>query len=148
MTASAEDLYQGLILDHSRQPRNTGALPGATHVARGDNPFCGDRLTVHASEADGRIREVRFEGAGCAISMACASMMTVAAQGKTRAELEALRESFERLLDGEDAAGGALGDLAAFVAVRAFPVRKKCARLPWQTLAAALAGTRGTASTE
>ena len=147
---TADDLYQRVVVEHGRHPRNQGALAGATHGARGDNPFCGDRVTVSLILEGDRIAEARFEGAGCAISTASASMMTVALRGRTRAETEALFRDFEALLAGTAPAtpAGDLGDLAAFAGVRRFPVRAKCARLPWQTLMAALAGGGGTVSTE
>jgi nitrogen fixation protein NifU and related proteins len=161
-----DDLYDSIVLDHSRHPRNHGALSGATHGARGDNPFCGDRVTVSLILEGDRIAAVGFEGAGCAISTASASMMTVALRGRARADAEALCRAFETMLgggvaarDGTPAAStgavtavtddvAALGELGAFAAVRRYPVRVKCARLPWQTLMAALGGARGTVSTE
>jgi nitrogen fixation NifU-like protein len=140
-----EDLYQRLILDHSRHPRNAGALPARSasgvRVARGDNPVCGDRVVVSVVLDGDRIADVRFEGSGCAISVASASMMTEAIRGRTRAEADALRQQLERLVSGEPAADverERLGDLVALGGVARFPVRRKCARLAWQTLRAAL----------
>lgn len=146
----ADDLYQRIVLDHGRNPRHRGALAGATHSARGDNPFCGDRVTVSLVLDGDRITDARFDGAGCAIATASASMMADALRGRTRAEAEALCGAFESLLAG--AAGetetAALGELGAFAGVRRYPVRVKCARLPWQTLVTALAGGVGTVTTE
>ncbi len=148
--APADDLYQTVVLEHGRHPRHRGALAGATHSARGDNPFCGDRITVTLILDGDRIADARFDGAGCAISTASASMMTGALHGRTRAEAQALCHDFESLLAGTagEAASTALGELGAFAGVRRYPVRVKCARLPWQTLAAALAGGAGTVTTE
>lgn len=146
----ADDLYQRIVLDHGRNPRHRGALAGATHSARGDNPFCGDRITVALLVDGDRIADARFDGAGCAISTASASMMADALHGRTRAEAEALCVVFESLLAGTagDAETAALGELGAFAGVRRYPVRVKCARLPWQTLVSALAGGVGTVTTE
>jgi nitrogen fixation NifU-like protein len=147
-----DELYQRLVLDHGRHPRGQGpALPGETHAARGDNPFCGDRWRVSVIVAGDRVRDVRYEGAGCAISTSAASMMSEAVRGRTRAEVEALWRGFEGLLTAgaPDAATQVeLGDLAAFAGVRRYPVRVKCARLPWQTLLAALASNGSVVSTE
>jgi len=148
--ARGDDLYQTLVLDHGRNPRHRGALAGATHSARGDNPFCGDRVTVALLLDGDRIADARFDGAGCAISTASASMMTSALVGRTRAEAESLCRDFEDLLAGgaDDTTTAALGELGAFAGVRRYPVRVKCARLPWQTLVAALAGTGASVTTE
>ena len=149
--AAADELYQRLVLDHARQPRNRGPLAGATHTARGDNPFCGDRVAVSLIVDGDRIAAARFEGQACAIATAAASMMAAAVEGRTRAEAEALARRFEALLAAGDAAPelGDLGDLRALAGVRRYPVRVKCARLPWQTLLAALGGGSGGAvSTE
>ena len=146
-----DDLYQRLVLDHGRHPRNLGPLAGETHGARGDNPFCGDRWRVSLIVDGARVRDVRYEGAGCAISTAAASMMSEAVRGHTRAEVEALGRAFERLIGvgaPDDASGVDLGELAAFAGVRRYPVRVKCARLPWQTLLAALASHGAGVSTE
>jgi nitrogen fixation protein NifU and related proteins len=142
------DVYQSLILDHSRRPRNFGIVDGAGHTARGDNPFCGDAFTVSLKLAANRIVEVAFDGAGCAISMASASMMTVGVKGLTHPQTEALYRSFDRLLGGASASELKLGDLSAFAAVSRLPVRIKCARLPWSTLLAALEGGGANVSTE
>jgi len=150
MAADADELYQRVVLAHAQQPRNQGPLPGATHQARGDNPFCGDRWLVSLVLDGDQIRAARYQGAGCAISTAAASMMTEAVRGRTRAEVEELSRAFERLVSAGGGGGGEseLGDLAAFAGVRRYPVRVKCARLPWQTLLAALGGATATVSTE
>jgi len=149
MAGDADELYQRVVLAHAQQPRNQGPLPGATHQARGDNPFCGDRWLVSLVLDGDQIRAARYQGAGCAISTAAASMMTEAVCGRTRAEVEELSRAFEGLVSTAGAAGDSeLGDLAAFAGVRRYPVRVKCARLPWQTLLAALGGATATVSTE
>ena len=145
------DLYQEVILDHSKRPRNFGELAGANRRAEGYNPLCGDRETVFVRLEDDVLKEVGFRGAGCAISTASASMMTDSVKGKTRAEAEALFDRFHELITGRDGSvNGApdLGKLTVFSGVREFPVRVKCATLPWHTLKAALAGEETTVSTE
>ena len=154
MSESSElrELYQEVILDHSKRPRNFREIPAATGRADGFNPLCGDKATVFL-ELDGDVvKDVSFKGAGCSISTASASMMTEALRGKTRAEAEALFERFHRLVTSDplrsptdDASD--LGKLAAFSGVSEFPVRVKCASLPWHTFKAALTGV-GRASTE
>ena len=138
------DLYQEIILDHNRRPRNFGDLPDADHQARGHNPLCGDQLHVYLILADGVIRDVRFDGSGCAISKASASLMTEAVKGKSLDEAETLFEGFHELLTGDpsvaEKAPETLGKLAVFEGVREFPVRVKCATLAWHTLEAALSG--------
>jgi nitrogen fixation NifU-like protein len=146
------ELYQEVILDHSKRPRNFGELPGANRRAEGYNPLCGDRETVFVRLEDDLLEDVGFRGAGCAISTASASMMTEALKGKTRAQAEALFERFHDLITGKDGRNEPgtpeLGKLTVFSGVREFPVRVKCATLPWHTLRAALAGTETTVSTE
>jgi nitrogen fixation NifU-like protein len=145
------DLYQEVILDHNRSPRNFGALDGANHSALGHNPLCGDQLTVYAKVEDGVIRKVTFIGKGCAISKASASLMTEALTGKSESEAAQLFERFHDLLTGPPdvkADGKALGKLAVFSGVREFPVRVKCATLAWHTLKQALSETPAVASTE
>ena len=144
------DLYQEVILDHNRQPRNFGALPGANRAAEGFNPLCGDRVTVELRMEDGVLKDVRFQGSGCAISKASASMMTESMKGRTEAAAEALFQQFHRLLTGEQAAPdeGALGKLVVFSGVKEFPVRVKCATLAWHTLRSALENKRQVATTE
>lgn len=138
------DLYQDVILDHSRKPRNFGALEAANRAARGDNPLCGDQLVLAARVRDGKLEDLSFEGSGCAISVASASLMTEAVKGRTVAEAETLYRAFHRLLTDDGAAGegedGAddLGKLEVFSGVREFPIRVKCATLAWHTLHAAL----------
>jgi nitrogen fixation NifU-like protein len=143
------DLYQELILDHSRNPHHFRRPERANREAEGYNPLCGDQYTV-ALELDGeRVRDAGFEGLGCAISKASASLMTSAVIGKSRAEVEKLFNEFHGLLTSDAPADErALGKLAAFAGVREFPVRVKCATLPWHTLLAALAGRKEAVSTE
>ena len=146
------DLYQEVILDHNKRPRNFGSLEHPSHCADGHNPLCGDRLHV-ALEVDGEIvKDVRFEGTGCAISTASASLMTEAVKGRTREEAERLFEGFHELLTGDPAEVAEqtadLGKLAVFAGVREFPVRVKCATLSWHTLKAALADEEAPAKTE
>ncbi len=133
------DLYRDVILDHNRRPRNFGGLEPADASVEGFNPMCGDRLTVRLRLADDTISDIRFEGQGCAISTASASLMTEAVKGKTRAEALQLFDRVHRLLT-DDASTGAdeLGKLAALSGVREYPARVKCASLCWHTLASAL----------
>lgn len=146
--ADLAELYQSLILDHNRSPRNWGRMEGADHVAEGRNPVCGDEFTVWVRLDGDRIADVSFEGKGCAISKASASMMTAAVKGKTHAEAEDLFRRFQSLVTGKgDPNDPTLGRLAAFAGVARFPIRVKCASLSWHTLHAALNGERG-ASTE
>jgi len=144
------DLYQEVVLDHGRRPRNYGPLEGATHRADGLNPLCGDRITVYARLDAGRIAEARFEGSGCAISKASASVMTGIGKGKTPAEIDVLFEKFHRLVTEGPAAGATedLGKLAVFGGVHEYPTRVKCASLAWHALRAAIGGTQEPVSTE
>jgi nitrogen fixation NifU-like protein len=145
------DLYQEVILDHSKRPRNQHRPEGADHEAHGHNPLCGDRLTVYVTLDGDVIRDVGFEGGGCAISTASASMMTECVKGKTLDEERNLFEWFHRLLTAPPAVGepaGPLGKLAVFSGVREFPVRVKCATLAWHTLKAALDRAAKPVSTE
>ena len=146
------DLYQEVILDHNRKPRNRGTLDNADHEAKGDNPLCGDQLTLYLKMDGDRVTEIRFEGRGCAISVASASLMTEAIKGKSEGEIEALYESFHELMTGDPSvaaeAGEELGKLRVFEAVREFPVRVKCATLAWHTLKSALDGSGDVARTE
>jgi len=133
-------LYQEVILDHNRKPRNYGALPQASHHAEGHNPLCGDRITV-ALQLDGeRVDGIAFEGESCAICKASASMMTVAVKGKTRTEAETLISEFREMATGKQAPESLphIGRLAVFAGVRDLPTRVKCAILPWHTLHAAI----------
>ncbi|SMF48635.1 Fe-S cluster assembly sulfur transfer protein SufU [Pseudogulbenkiania subflava] len=134
------DLYQELIVDHYRRPHNFGPLAGANRHAEGFNPLCGDHLSLSLKVVDGVIEEARFEGAGCAISTASASLMTDALKGRTEAEAEALFAVFHALVTSEDGlpADAPLGKLAVLAGVREFPTRVKCATLAWHTLLAAL----------
>jgi nitrogen fixation NifU-like protein len=146
-----EELYQEIILDHQRCPRNCHALSDASGTAEGYNPLCGDHIKVFLRVDGERIADVSFQGQGCAISQAAASLMTVAVKGKTRAEAEALFGRFHALVTGRALAAAEavnLGKLEAFAGVAAFPLRVKCASLPWHTLHAALAGPGATVSTE
>jgi len=153
MSSELRELYQEVILDHSKRPRNFRELPAATGRAEGYNPLCGDRATVFVELEGDRVKDVSFKGAGCSISTASASMMTEALKGKTRAEADALFDRFHRLITSDPSraaenAAPELGKLAAFSGVCEFPVRVKCASLPWHTLRAALAGEDRTVSTE
>ena len=145
------DLYQELILDHNRRPRNYGPLPDADHTARGYNPLCGDKLTIYAKLDGDRISGLSFEGSGCAISKASASLLTDALKGKTVEEAGALFARVHAMLTapmGQDTDVESLGKLAALSGVREFPVRVKCASLAWHTLKAALEGRNEMAKTE
>jgi nitrogen fixation protein NifU and related proteins len=136
------DLYRDVILDHNRRPRNFGALEQADATVEGFNPMCGDRLTVRLRLADDTISDIRFEGQGCAISTASASLMTEAVKGKTRAEALQLFDRVHQLLTDDAATGEEeLGKLAALSGVREYPARVKCASLCWHTLASALKST-------
>ena len=138
--SSLSELYQNVILEHNRSPRNYRAMDEAARKADGHNPMCGDQLTVWVRMDGDVIGDVSFRGAGCAISRASASLMTAAVKGKTRREAEALFERFHQLVTGTLPAGQAetLGKLAVFSGVSEFPVRVKCASLSWHTLKAAL----------
>ena len=134
------DLYQEVILDHNRQPRNYGQLADANRTARGHNPLCGDRLSLALRVEGGRIADVKFEGSGCAISKASASLMTDAVKGRTVDEATALFDRFHAMVTSDDRGDDSgLGKLEALAGVREFPVRVKCASLAWHTLKAALA---------
>lgn len=152
--AELDDLYQEIILDHSRRPRNFGSLESGNAHAEGYNPLCGDRVTVELKLDNDVITDVVFRGSGCAISTASASLMTESLKGKNRAEAERLFTRFHDLLAGEapaDANGRDLGKLAVFSGVREFPSRVKCATLAWHTVRAALhesAGSTAQVSTE
>ena len=144
-----KDLYRDVILDHNKRPRNFGTLAGSAARADGHNPLCGDRLTVTLRLDGERIEDIRFEGKGCAISTASASLMTEAVKGKDRAAVHMLFGQVHDLLTRADApAPEALGKLAALSGVREFPARVKCASLCWHTLNAALEEGAATVSTE
>ena len=145
------DLYQEVILDHNKSPRNFRVLAGATHRAEGFNPLCGDKITVYLEIEGGVVRSVAFQGSGCAISTASASLMTESLKGKSVAEALELFERMHELLTDEDPPeADDLGKLAVFSGVREFPMRVKCASLAWHTLKAALSGRGedGPATTE
>ncbi len=148
MMSELRELYQQVILDHNRKPRNFRRLPPPTRRAEGHNPLCGDHVSVELRVADGAIRDIAFQGSGCAISKASASMMTESLQGKTMADAEGLFERFRRMVTEDDAEADALGKLAVFAGVREFPSRIKCATLPWHTAHAALAGQAEPVTTE
>ena len=136
------DLYEEVILDHNRNPRNFPKRPDPlTHSAKGHNPLCGDQVEIHLTVTDGVIADVGFEGDGCAISTASASMMTEALKGKTVEEARALFERVHHLLTDEEASADTdIGKLAVLTGVREYPMRVKCATLAWHTLVAALEG--------
>ena len=138
---SAPPLYQQLVLDHYRNPRNRGALGGCTHAADGVNPLCGDSLRVELDCTRGRIDAMRFSGDACAVALATASMLSERVAGLDAGEIAALQALFERILRGEANEERALGPLNVFGVLRRYPARRKCAELPWATLRAALAGT-------
>ncbi len=145
------ELYQEVILDHNKRPRNFGELPEADRQAQGNNPLCGDRLTVYLKLEGKTVTEVRFKGAGCAISTASASIMTETLKGKTADEIEQLFRKFHAMVTGKAASSAEtadLGKLAVFEGVSGYPVRVKCATLPWHTMLAALHHSDDTVSTE
>ena len=150
MTSELEELYQSVILDHSKRPRNFGELPGATSV-HGDNPSCGDEIDLHVKfAADGSVEDIKFTGQGCAISQASASMMTLKLKGKPRAEAEEMASAFLDLVTTEVTdPPRQLGDLRLLSGVRKFPQRVKCAMLAWRAFEQAVKeGGGGTVSTE
>jgi len=145
------ELYQQVILDHNKQPRNFHKLENANCKAEGYNPLCGDRIVIYLQVENDTVRDVSFEGSGCAISKASASMMTESIKGKTRAQIESMFQNVHQMMttspDQEPDLNG-LGKLAAFSGVREFPVRVKCATLAWHTLLAALENKHDPVSTE
>lgn len=143
MSMDLRELYQEVILDHNRNPRNRGKLDEPTSHAEGHNPLCGDNIQIYLQTADGRITDVRFEGSGCAISTASASLMTEAIVGKTIEEAETIFRSFQEMVTtpGDTEEHPELGDLEVLAGVREYPVRIKCATLPWHTFHAALTGS-------
>ena len=145
-----KDLYRDVIVDHNRNPRNFGKLDPVDSSADGHNPLCGDRLTIHLRLDGDRVADVSFEGSGCAISVASASLLTEAVKGKTRAEIEAIYHDVHDLLTRSDSSvdPGRMGKLAALQGVRDFPARVKCATLCWHTLNAALAHSATPVTTE
>jgi nitrogen fixation protein NifU and related proteins len=142
------ELYQEVILEHSKHPRNYRALDAANHKAEGFNPLCGDHFTVYADVKDGTIHDLSFQGTGCAISKASASMMTQSLKGKSAAEAEELFTRFHDLVTGQGGSADAVGKLAVFAGVSEFPLRVKCATLAWHALRAALRGEQQAVSTE
>jgi nitrogen fixation NifU-like protein len=145
------ELYQQVILDHNRKPRNFGKLAAANRTAKGENPLCGDRIMLYLNLEDGVVNAVSFEGEGCAISRAAASMMTGSVLGTREEEADALFRRVHAMLTADtdvSAAADGLGKLSAFAGVREFPSRIKCATLPWHTLHAALSGAAEPVSTE
>ena len=152
MSSDLEELYQEVILDHSRRPRNFGDLPDATVRVHGDNPACGDEISVAVRlRDDGGVEEIKFSGHGCAISQASASMMTTKLKGKTRDETMSLVHAFHALITDSSNEGEAqLGDLKVLRGVRKFPQRVKCATLAWRAVEQALQQRAGeaTVSTE
>ncbi len=144
-------LYEQVILDHNKKPRNFKKLEGADHSVEGFNPLCGDHFTVHLNLDGDTLTEITFEGSGCAISKSSASVMTTVLKGKTRAEAEALFEQFHAMITADPDApvdDEALGKLRVFAGVREFPVRIKCATLAWHALHSALTSDDNAVSTE
>ena len=144
------DLYQEVIFDHNRHPRNFGKIANADRHADGHNPLCGDKLSLYLKIDNDVITDIRFEGSGCAISTASASLMTERLKGMKVADAEALFQKFHAVItqDGHDADSSQLGKLSVLTGVRGYPARVKCATLAWHTLEAALHGKGETASTE
>ena len=141
------DLYQQLILDHSKSPRNFRVLPDANRTAQGTNPICGDNYTLYAKMDGDVVQEISFQGSGCAISKASASILTESLKGKTRAEVKSLFDKVHDMLTTGNVDGD-IGKLAALAGVHKFPVRVKCAILPWHAAMAAVEGRGETVSTE
>ena len=147
--ADLRELYQEVILEHSKAPRNYRELPSANHKAEGFNPLCGDHFTLYLDLDGDTIRDIGFQGSGCAISKASASMMTQSVKGKSKQDAERLFSEFHKLVTGQANGNHAdVGKLAAFSGVSEFPVRVKCATLAWHTLHAALEGKQDAVSTE
>jgi nitrogen fixation NifU-like protein len=149
--ADLDDLYQEVILDHNKSPRNFRAMAEANRKAEGYNPLCGDHVTVYLHLENGLIKDISFQGSGCAISKASASMMTAELKGKSEAHAHALFENVHKMLTGEtspDSGAGEVGKLAILSGVCKFPARVKCASLAWHTVNAALAGDDRPATTE
>jgi|SRR3569833_1544155 nitrogen fixation protein NifU and related proteins len=146
--SALNELYQETIVDHSKRPRNRGTLAHVTHTAEGHNPLCGDRLSLQLEIENGRVQNVAFQGMGCAISTASASLMTDAVKGKTPEEAEQIFQKFHSLLTEDKLPAADLGKLAVFSGVREYPMRVKCATLAWHTLHAALKNEHKAVSTE
>ena len=143
-----DDLYQEIILDHSKRPRNCHPMPDANRKAEGYNPLCGDKLKLYVKVENDVVTDASFEGNGCAISTASASLMTESLKGKSREDALKLLEKFHELLTTDTAVSKDLGKLVVFCGVRDYPARVKCATLAWHTLKCALNGTGDTVSTE
>jgi nitrogen fixation NifU-like protein len=147
MSADLTELYQQVILDHNKRPRNRGKLPTANRVAHGDNPTCGDQCSVYLRLDGDRIADISFDGSGCAISQASASLMTTQVKGKTAAEVDALYQNFHQIVTTGEAPED-ISDLGAFAGVHAFPARIKCATLGWHATIEALKGGPADTTTE
>lgn len=145
---SLRELYQEMIIDHGRTPRNFGELPTCTHSHKGHNPLCGDKLTVYVIIENNKITNILFNGEGCAISVASASLMTEAVKNKTLEEFYSLFNDFHGVLAEGKLATDSLGKLAVFTGVAEFPMRVKCATLAWHTLKAALENNASVVTTE
>ena len=147
-----QELYREMILDHNRQPRNFGAIANADRVVEGVNPLCGDRMTLYVNLDGEQVRDIRFTGTGCAISVASSSLMTERAKGNSIDELRALFDRVHEMLTGDGAGADVdldeLDKLAALSGVRAYPTRVKCATLAWHALIGAISGSRDRISTE
>ena len=141
------DLYQEIILDHYKKPRNAGQIEQPTCSAQGDNPLCGDKIAVTVKVSGDRVEDIRWKGAGCAISTASASLMSEAVKGKSKADFAALFEKFHAMVTGKGPSDG-LEKLEVFSGVSEYPVRVKCASLAWHTMKAALEGQKDVISTE
>ena len=148
MMDDLNDLYQQVILDHSRSPRNFRVLPDADRTARGHNPLCGDNITLYLRLEGDVIREIAFQGSGCAISKASASLLTECLQGRNKGQVEALFGRVRTMLTTGEGGGDELGKLSVFAGVHKFPARVKCAILPWHAVLAAFEGKRDPVSTE
>jgi nitrogen fixation NifU-like protein len=148
MSDDLNELYQQVILDHSRSPRNFSKMENANRTAQGHNPMCGDNITLFLLMDGEAIKDISFQGSGCAISKASASILTTALKGKTKPEAQALFEKVRGMVTHGSATGEDLGKLAVFAGVHKFPARVKCAILPWHAVMAALAGKDGAVSTE
>jgi nitrogen fixation NifU-like protein len=142
------ELYQKLLVDHGKRPRNFGPLPGADRSAEGGNPLCGDELTLRLKLSGERIERIAFEGAGCAVCLASASLLTLAVKGSLPHEATRLAAEVAALVEGRGVDQAALGDLIALSGVARFPARRKCALLAWRALEAALAGSAAPVTTE
>ena len=146
--ADLRELYQEVVIDHSKRPRNFREMEGADRVAQGYNPLCGDRITLYLKLRNGGIEDISFQGSGCAISTASASILTETLKGKTTEEAAILFDGFHDMVTGKEAPAAPLEKLAVFSKVSDYPVRVKCATLVWHTLRAALGAEKAVASTE